>query len=79
MNTSLSNQQLVEIIRTIPLKSFKDHGALVAVTDIYDACAVRGFRNFDIIAAKLNKLEQEHSFLIVRGYDDLIIGVKAYH
>ncbi|OBZ08918.1 hypothetical protein A8L34_22455 [Bacillus sp. FJAT-27264] len=75
----MNNQQLLEIIKRLPLKNYEDHGAIVAATDIYDACSTRGFNNTDIIKAKLEILEQERAFRVVRGFDDIIIGVKGYH
>ena len=77
---NLSSNKLLDILKTIPYKNYKDHGALISFGDIslklrYDY----NFDNADLLTLLLNDLESNNLIETVKmiGFDDnMILGIK---
>lgn len=76
----MNNQQLLELIKRLPLKNFTEYGAIISAIDIYDACADRGVYDKEGIKNALLQLGNARDLIVIHSHHDdtIVIGIKFH-
>ncbi|MED1919786.1 hypothetical protein P4V64_31400 [Bacillus thuringiensis] len=72
--------QILDVLRSLPVKIFEGHGALVSFADIIHACSLLGQNNHELIKHKLIELEDQGILKVIymeqSGFEDLVVGIR---
>ena len=72
---NLSKETVLDAIKKIKPVKYKNHGFIIAWTDIYEHCRNMGFDNSDILNSRLQQLSSEGYCEIVT--EDITYGITG--